>query len=94
MQRQLPHSVRSLVWYFEVFCAGAFKISRRLGIIKGSEKSLEFPNRVLDRDTYESLRVSNGNYALFEAYQTLKRKRNERDLADRCAFSVAHSTRD
>ncbi|KAH8984682.1 hypothetical protein EDB92DRAFT_2117025 [Lactarius akahatsu] len=52
-----------------------------IGTIKGSEKSLEFPNRTLDRGTYESL--TNRNYAVFEAYQKLKRKRRERDLADR-----------
>ncbi|KAH9016161.1 hypothetical protein EDB85DRAFT_1898307 [Lactarius pseudohatsudake] len=52
-----------------------------IGTIKGSEKSLEFPNRALDRGTYESL--TNRNYAVFEAYQKLKRKRRERDPADR-----------
>ena len=51
------------------------------GTIKGSEKSLEFPNRALDKGTYESL--TNKNYALFEAYQKLKRERHERDIADR-----------
>lgn len=58
----------------------------RQGIIKGSEKSLEFPNHALDRATYENL--TNGNYSLFEAYQKLKRERRERDLADRCIFSA------
>ncbi|KAI9453661.1 hypothetical protein BJY52DRAFT_1418183 [Lactarius psammicola] len=52
-----------------------------IGTIKGSEKSLEFPNRALDRGSYESL--TNRNYALFEAYEKLKRERRERDLADR-----------
>ncbi|KAI9455099.1 hypothetical protein BJY52DRAFT_1417616 [Lactarius psammicola] len=52
-----------------------------IGTIKGSEKSLDFLNRALDRGTYESL--TNRNYTLFEAYQKLKRERGERDLADR-----------
>ncbi|KAH9172882.1 hypothetical protein EDB89DRAFT_1885655 [Lactarius sanguifluus] len=52
-----------------------------IGTIKGSEKSLEFPNRALDRGAYESL--TNRNYAVFEAYQKLKRERRERDPADR-----------
>ncbi|KAH9172877.1 hypothetical protein EDB89DRAFT_842082 [Lactarius sanguifluus] len=52
-----------------------------IGTIKGSEKSLEFPNCALDRGTYESL--TNRDYSLFEAYQKLKRERGERDLADR-----------
>ncbi|KAH9172884.1 hypothetical protein EDB89DRAFT_2229130 [Lactarius sanguifluus] len=52
-----------------------------IGTIKGSEKSLEFPNRALDRKTYES--YTNRNYAVFEAYQKLKRERRERDPADR-----------
>ncbi|KAH8984685.1 hypothetical protein EDB92DRAFT_1470073 [Lactarius akahatsu] len=52
-----------------------------IGTIKGSEKSLESPNRALDRGTYESL--TNRDYALFESYQKLKRERRERDLADR-----------
>ena len=56
------------------------------GTIKGSEKSLEFPNRALDKDTYEGL--TNRNYALFEAYQKLKRERHERDIADR--YTLVH----
>jgi hypothetical protein len=54
------------------------------GTIKGSEKSLDYPNRALDREAYENLRNTNGlDYALFEAYQNRKLKRGERDLADR-----------
>jgi hypothetical protein len=57
-----------------------------LGTIKGSEKSLEHPNRALDREAYENLRNNHRvDYAMFEAYQKLKSKRRERDLADRCA---------
>jgi len=56
------------------------------GTIKGSEKSLDYPNRALDREAYESLRNTHSlDYTLFEAYEALKRKRGERDLADRCA---------
>jgi hypothetical protein len=54
------------------------------GTIKGSEKALDYPNRALDRDAYENLRNTHKvEYSLFEAYQTLKSKRGERDLADR-----------
>ena len=56
------------------------------GTIKGSEKSLEFPNRALDKITYEGL--TNRDYALFEAYQKLKRERHERDIADR--YTLVH----
>ena len=57
-----------------------------LGTIKGSEKSLEYPNRALDREAYENLRNNHRvDYTMFEAYQKLKSKRRERDLADRCA---------
>ncbi|KAI0247856.1 hypothetical protein BJV78DRAFT_1285222 [Lactifluus subvellereus] len=55
-----------------------------LGNIKGSEKSLDYPNRALDREAYENLRNTHTlDYALFEAYQKLKLKRSERDFADR-----------
>ena len=55
------------------------------GTIKGSEKSLEYSNRVLDREAYEDLRnTQTVDYAIFEAYQKLKLKRGERDIADRC----------
>lgn len=54
------------------------------GAIKGSEKSLDYPNRALDREAYENLRNAHKvDYSLFEAYQNLKFKRGERDLADR-----------
>jgi hypothetical protein len=54
------------------------------GTIKGSEKSLDFPNRTLDREAYENLRNTHKvDYSLFEAYQNLQLKRGERDLADR-----------
>jgi hypothetical protein len=57
-----------------------------LGTIKGSEKSLDYPNHALDKDAYENLRNNHRvDFALFEAYQRLKSKRGERDLADRCA---------
>ena len=59
------------------------------GTIKGSEKSLESPNRALDRGAYESL--TNRDYALFEAYQKVKRERCERDLADRCNSSLCRT---
>jgi len=60
-----------------------------LGTIKGSEKSLDNPNHALDKGAYETLRNNHRvDYALFEAYQRLKFKRGERDLADR--FATLH----
>ncbi|KAI6165390.1 hypothetical protein EDD17DRAFT_225914 [Pisolithus thermaeus] len=63
-----------------------------MGIIKGSEKSLEFDDGTLDKNTYRSL-PSRSNptfssqrelvYALFEAYSRLKRQRQHHDVADR-----------
>ena len=54
------------------------------GTIKGSEKSLDYQNRTLDREAYENLRNTHKvDYSQFEAYQNLKLKRGERDLADR-----------
>jgi len=64
------------------FVSSAFKTST--GTIKGSEKSLDYPNRTLDREVYENLRNAHKvDYLLFEAYQNLQLKRGERDLADR-----------
>jgi hypothetical protein len=64
------------------------------GTIKGSEKSLDYPNRALDRGAYENLRSTHKvDYSLFEAYQNLKLKRGERDLADRYArLCAAHGS--
>ncbi|KAI6021001.1 hypothetical protein BKA83DRAFT_14200 [Pisolithus microcarpus] len=63
-----------------------------MGIIKGSEKSLEFDDGTLDKKTYCSL-PSRSNptfsgqrelvYTLFEAYSRLKRQRQHHDVADR-----------
>ena len=61
------------------------------GTIKGSEKSLDYPNRALDSEAYETLRNTHKvQYSLFEAYQNLKLKRGERDLADRCVLCAAY----
>jgi len=47
---------------------------------------VDYPNRALDRWAYENLtNTYQVKYSLFEAYETLKLKRGERDLADRCA---------
>jgi hypothetical protein len=54
------------------------------GTIKGSEKSLDYPNRALDREAYENLKNTHGlDFGQFEAYQSRKLKRGEYDLADR-----------
>ena len=91
IQLHLLYSVTSSVRFCVIVGVYSLNFGRQ-GIIKGSEKSLEFPNHALDRVTYESL--TNGNYSLFEAYQKLKRERRERDLADRCAFSEVRSPHD
>ncbi|KAI6133857.1 hypothetical protein EV401DRAFT_2204741 [Pisolithus croceorrhizus] len=63
-----------------------------MGIIKGSEKSLEFGDGILDKSTYYTL-PSRSNptfsgqrevvYAIYEAYSKLKRQRQHHDVADR-----------
>ncbi|KAI6137063.1 hypothetical protein F5141DRAFT_66140 [Pisolithus sp. B1] len=63
-----------------------------MGIIKGSEKSLEFDDGTLDKAAYCGL-PSRSNptfsgqretvYAIFEAYSKLKRQRQHHDVADR-----------
>ncbi|KIK18633.1 hypothetical protein PISMIDRAFT_109068 [Pisolithus microcarpus 441] len=63
-----------------------------MGIIKGSEKSLEFDDGTLDKNTYCGL-PSRSNptfsgqreivYAIYEAYSKLKRQRQHHDVADR-----------
>ncbi|KAI0258663.1 hypothetical protein BC834DRAFT_696808 [Gloeopeniophorella convolvens] len=63
--------------------APSVAFSEFIGNIKGSEKSLEFPNRMLDRDAYENHRNRHMDYSLFEVYQRLKRELGARDHADR-----------
>ncbi|KAI6167428.1 P-loop containing nucleoside triphosphate hydrolase protein [Pisolithus thermaeus] len=63
-----------------------------MGIIKGSEKSLEFDDGALDKNTYCGL-SSRSNptfsgqrevvYAIYEAYSKLKRQRQDHDVVDR-----------
>ncbi|KAI6046365.1 hypothetical protein EDC04DRAFT_2598161 [Pisolithus marmoratus] len=63
-----------------------------MGIIRGSEKSLEFDDGSLDKKTYCGL-PSRSNptfsgqresvYAIYEAYSKLKRQRQHHDVADR-----------
>ncbi|KAI5983593.1 hypothetical protein EDD15DRAFT_2487286 [Pisolithus albus] len=63
-----------------------------MGIIRGSEKSLEFDVGTLDKKTYCSLPPRSNPtfsgqreivYALYEAYSKLKRQRQHHDVADR-----------
>ncbi|KAI6022557.1 hypothetical protein EDC04DRAFT_2936725 [Pisolithus marmoratus] len=63
-----------------------------MGIIKGSEKSLEFDEGTLDKNTYCGLSSRTnptfsdqreGVYTLFEAYSKLKCQRQDHDIADR-----------
>jgi hypothetical protein len=77
--------IRRFPWYYhwQSRINAAFKF-HLTGTIKGSEKSLDYSNRALDREAYENLRNTNGlDYSQFEAYQNHKLKRGERDLADR-----------
>jgi len=62
------------------------------GIIKGSEKSLSYPDGFLDEEAYCSLPArSNPTFAnqrrtlyeIFEAYCKLKKERRQHDVADR-----------
>ncbi|KAI9462689.1 hypothetical protein HD554DRAFT_2288449 [Boletus coccyginus] len=66
--------------------------SEFMGIIKGSEKSLSYPDRFLDEEAYCSLPArSNPTFAnqrgtlyeIFEAYCKLKKERRQHDVADR-----------
>lgn len=68
--------------------------SEFLGVISGSEASLDTPNRCMDRESYQKL--SNRTqatftsrrgviYDLFQAYVKQKRESRTYDVADRCA---------
>ncbi|KAI9462690.1 hypothetical protein HD554DRAFT_2175805 [Boletus coccyginus] len=66
--------------------------SEFMGIIKGSEKSLSYPDGFLDEETYCSLAARSNPtfanqrrtlYAIFEAYCKLKKERRHHDVADR-----------
>ncbi|KAI0042885.1 hypothetical protein FA95DRAFT_1609833 [Auriscalpium vulgare] len=66
--------------------------SEFLGIIKGSEQTIDAPKPFLDRDTYMALSVRAQStfaskrseiYNLFEAYLKIKRERGDYDAADR-----------
>ncbi|KAI0286423.1 hypothetical protein BC826DRAFT_1108859 [Russula brevipes] len=66
--------------------------SEFMGVIKGSETTLNSENHFLDYDTYSNLSARTQAtfagkrkeiYALFEAYRKMKRKRQEYDAADR-----------
>ena len=63
-----------------------------IGIIKGSEKSLGYPDGFLDEATYCGLPARSNPifanhrktlYALFEAYCKLKKEHRHHDVADR-----------
>ncbi|KAH9075551.1 P-loop containing nucleoside triphosphate hydrolase protein [Lactarius deliciosus] len=56
-------------------------LTRELGSSRGLRNRWSPHITPVDRGTYENL--TNRNYALFEAYQRLKRERRQRDLADR-----------
>jgi len=63
-----------------------------VGIIKGSEKSLLYPDGFLDEEAYCNLPARSNPtfanqrrtlYAIFEAYCKLKKERRHHDIADR-----------
>lgn len=72
-----------------------------MGVIRGSELTLDTQTGYLDQKTYESLpyrtqssfarQKADRIYALFEAYLRRKRELNTDDLADRYAGSVSNS---
>ncbi|KAI9566690.1 hypothetical protein HD554DRAFT_2315329 [Boletus coccyginus] len=66
--------------------------SELMGIIKGSEKSLSYPDGCLDEEAYCSLPARSNPtfanqrrtlYAIFKAYSKLKKERRHHDVADR-----------
>ena len=68
--------------------------SEFLGVISGSEASLDTPNRCMDRESYQKLSnraqatfTSRRSviYDLFQAYVKQKRESRTYDVADRCA---------
>jgi hypothetical protein len=70
-----------------------------LGVIKGSETTLNSENRFLDYDTYSKLSARtqatfaskrNEIYSLFEIYMKKKRERREYDAADRYAPRLSY----
>ena len=70
-----------------------------LGVIKGSETTLNSENHFLDYDTYSNLsartqstfaRKRNEIYSLFEIYMKKKRERREYDAADRYAPKLSY----
>lgn len=70
-----------------------------LGVIKGSETTLNSENHFLDYDTYSKLsartqatfaRKRNEIYSLFEIYMKKKRERREYDAADRYAPKLSY----
>jgi hypothetical protein len=70
-----------------------------LGVIKGSEITLNSENHFLDYDTYSNLSSRTQAtfaskrheiYSLFEIYMKKKRSRREYDVADRYAPRLSH----
>ena len=70
-----------------------------LGVIKGSETTLNSENHFLDYDTYSNLsartqatfaRKRNEIYSLFEIYMKKKRERREYDAADRYVLRLSY----
>jgi hypothetical protein len=66
-----------------------------MGVIKGSEQTLDLPNGFLDRDTYDGLSHRSQAtfstqrdhiYSLFLAYLKRKKSRGDYDAADRFVF--------
>ena len=76
-----------------------FFVDHSLGVIKGSETTLNSENHFLDYDTYSNLSARtqatfaskrNEIYSLFEIYTKKKRDRREYDAADRYVSKVSH----
>ncbi|KAI9566710.1 hypothetical protein HD554DRAFT_2040083 [Boletus coccyginus] len=83
-----PHFSQQLTKGLEPWLA----FSELMGIIKGSEKSLSYPDGCLDEEAYCSLPARSNPtfanqrrtlYAIFKAYSKLKKERRHHDVADR-----------
>ncbi|KAI0028052.1 hypothetical protein K488DRAFT_90145 [Vararia minispora EC-137] len=60
-----------------------------MGVIKGSEESMNSPGLKLDRLAYEHRRGQYMHYTLFEAYEQRLRKRFKYDFADKTHYLIS-----
>jgi hypothetical protein len=92
---QTSHSYLANLWVTAMHCRCRCSVDHSLlGVIKGSETTLDSESHFLDRDTYSNLSARTQAtfaskrseiYSLFEIYMKKKRERREYDAADRYA---------